>query len=153
MMNDEPRLDDLPSPGTLRPQVTEGVTRGVVRLLWRMGCSPLTEFKLTSRRRIDVAGLDGQGRFLFVEVKSSVEDFRADGKWHEYRDFCDAFYFAVAPGFPNDILPRDAGLIIADAHDGAILRSADETSMNGNRRRKQTLNFARAAADRLVRGI
>lgn len=153
MMNEMDARDNLPLLDTPRPQVTQGVTRGVVRLLWRMGFSPLTEFKLTSRRRIDVAGLNGQGRFLFVEVKSSVEDFRADGKWHEYPDFCDGFYFAVPPGFPQDILPMDAGLIIADAHDGAILRSADETPMNGNRRRKQTLTFARAAADRLVRGV
>lgn len=136
---------------TPRPQLTEGVTRGVVRMLWRMGFSPLVEFKLTSRRRVDVAGIDDQGRFLFVEVKSSVEDFRADGKWHEYTAFCDWFYFAVPPGFPADTLPGDKGLIIADAHDGAVLRPAAETPLNGNRRRKQTLNFARAAADRLVR--
>ncbi|MEQ8806833.1 MAG: MmcB family DNA repair protein [Rhodospirillales bacterium] len=152
MMNKMEPRDGLTLPDAPRPQVTLGVTRGVVRLLWRMGFSPLTEFTLTSSRRVDVAGLDRQGRFLFVEVKSSAEDFRADGKWHAYRDFCDGFYFAVPPGFPNDILPADAGLIVADAHDGAILRSADEVPMNGNRRRKQTLNFARAAADRLVRG-
>jgi hypothetical protein len=152
MTNKSDLLDGLTLPDTSRPQVTLGVTRGVVRMLWGMGFSPLTEFKLTSSRRVDVAGLDGQGRFLFVEVKSSVEDFRADGKWHEYRDFCDWFYFAVPPGFPQDILPGDAGLIVADAHEGAVLRSADEAPVNGNRRRKQTVTFARAAADRLVRG-
>ena len=153
MANKIQSRDSLPLPDAPRPQVTLGVTRGVVRLLWRMGFSPLTEFKLTSNRRIDVAALDRQGRFLFVEVKSSVADFRADGKWHDYLDFCDWFYFAVPPGFPQDILPADAGQIVADGHDGAVLRSADETPMNGNRRRKQTLAFARAAADRLVRGI
>ena len=151
MMNHYPPLDWAFTPDAGRPQKTLGVTRGVVRMLWRMGFSPLAEFKLTSHRRIDVAGLDGQGRFLFVEVKSSADDFRADGKWHEYPDFCDWFYFAVPPGFPQDILPADAGLIVADAHDGAILRPAGETPLNGNRRRRQTLNFARAAADRLVR--
>ena len=154
MMNME--IDPRPSfdetAAAARPQLTEGVTRGVVRLLWGLGFSPMVEFKLSSRRRIDVAGLDGQGRFLFVEVKSSPEDFRADGKWHEYPAFCDWFYFAVPPGFPHDILPEDAGLIVADGHDGAVLRSADETPMNGNRRRNQTLAFARAAADRLARG-
>ncbi|MEQ9684150.1 MAG: MmcB family DNA repair protein, partial [Rhodospirillales bacterium] len=103
MMNKMEPRDGLTLPDAPRPQVTLGVTRGVVRLLWRMGFSPLTEFTLTSSRRVDVAGLDRQGRFLFVEVKSSAEDFRADGKWHAYRDFCDGFYFAVPPGFPNDI--------------------------------------------------
>lgn len=153
MMNEVDARDNLSLPDAPRPQVTLGVTRGVVRLLWRMGFSPLVEFSLTSNRRIDVAGLDRQGRFLFVEVKSSVADFRADGKWHEYADFCDWFYFAVPPGFPQDILPADAGQIVADGHDGAVLRSADEMPVNGNRRRKQTLTFARAAADRLVRGV
>ena len=151
MMNELLPPSDPISPEAPRPQLTEGVTRGVVRMLWRLGFSPLAEFKLTSRRRIDVAGLDRQGKFMFVEVKSTADDFRADGKWHEYPDFCDWFYFAVAPGFPTDVLPDDAGLIVADAHDGAILRPASERALNGNRRRKQTLNFARAAADRLVR--
>ena len=114
MMNME--IDPRPSfdetAAAARPQLTEGVTRGVVRLLWGLGFSPMVEFKLSSRRRIDVAGLDGQGRFLFVEVKSSPEDFRADGKWHEYPAFCDWFYFAVPPGFPHDILPEDGRMTI-----------------------------------------
>ncbi|PIW30530.1 MAG: DNA repair protein MmcB-related protein [Rhodospirillales bacterium CG15_BIG_FIL_POST_REV_8_21_14_020_66_15] len=146
-------MDGPAAPDAARPLLTGGVTRGVVRMLWHMGFSPLTEFKLTSGRRIDVAGLDGRGRFLFVEVKSSVEDFRADGKWHEYPDFCDWFYFAVPPGFPQAVLPEGAGLIVADGYDGAVLRAAPQTPLNGNRRRRQTLDFARAAADRLMRGI
>jgi len=132
-----------------RPQVTDGVTRGVLRLLLQQGFSPLVEFKLTSSRRVDVAGLDRAGKFLFVEVKSSLADYRADAKWREYLDYCDWFYFAVAPGFPMDVLPDGLGLIVADGHDGAILRPAPETPVNGTRRRAQTLRFARSAADRL----
>lgn len=136
-----------------RPQLTEGVTRGVVHLLAGLGFSPLPEFKLLSSRRVDVAGLDAKGRFLFVEVKSSVADFRADGKWRDYLDYCDWFYFAVPPRFPLDILPVDVGVIAADAHDGAILRPATEMMLNGNRRRNQTLRFARSAADRVSRPL
>lgn len=135
--------------GAARARVTDGVTRGVLRLLLQQGFSPLAEFKLTSSRRIDVAGLDRAGRFLFVEVKSSLADFRADGKWREYLDYCDWFYFAVAPGFPIDVLPADLGLIVADHHEGAVLRAAPETPVNAARRRSQTLHFARAAAERL----
>lgn len=134
-----------------RPVVTEGVTRGVVRLLGGLGFSPLAEFKLASSRRVDVAGLDRQGRFLFVEVKSSLADFRADGKWADYLPYCDWFYFAVPPGFPQGELPAGHGLIVADAHDGAILRPAAETPVNAARRRAQTVRFGRQAADRLIR--
>lgn len=152
MMNSPPRAaqpDGAAPNGAGRPQVTDGVTRGVLRLLLQHGFSPLVEFKLTSSRRIDVAGLDRAGRFLFVEVKSSLADYRADGKWREYLDYCDWFYFAVAPGFPTDVLPDGLGLIVADGHEGAILRAAPETPVNAARRRAQTLHFARAAAERL----
>ncbi|MEK9672408.1 MAG: MmcB family DNA repair protein [Rhodospirillaceae bacterium] len=145
---DDLLFDDTDEPSA-RPVLTAGVTRGVVRMLRHMGFSPLTEFKLTSRRRIDVAGLDARGRFLFAEVKSSVADFRADGKWMDYLPCCDWFYFAVPPGFPLGILPDAAGIIRADAHDGVIERPALETPVNGNRRRTQLLRFARAVADRL----
>ena len=45
---------------------------------------------------------------------------------------------------------REVGLIVADAYDATILRSADEVPMNGNRRRTQTLRFARTGASRLA---
>lgn len=149
VMQEHTENDKFRPPTSARPLVTEGVTRGVLRLLFHRGFSPLAEFKLTSSRRVDVAALDAKGRFLFVEVKSSLADFRTDGKWRDYLPFCDWFYFAVAPGFPLDILPTDLGLIVADGHDGAVLRAAPETPVNAARRRAQTLHFARAAAERL----
>ena len=45
--------------------------------------------------------LGPRGDLVIVEVKSSLEDFRADQKWREYQPYCDAFYFAVAPEFPR----------------------------------------------------
>ena len=60
------------------------ITRGICRYLRNLGFSPLTEFKLRSNRRVDVIGLDNGGRFLVVEIKSSVSDFRTDDKWQEY---------------------------------------------------------------------
>ena len=42
------------------------------------------EFKLSSGRRVDVMGLNPGGRFLLVEIKSSVADFKSDKKWREY---------------------------------------------------------------------
>ena len=55
-----------------------------------------------------------------------MADFRADRKWPDYADFCDRFYFAVPEDFPADILPRDAGLILADGYGAAIAREAPE---------------------------
>ena len=125
------------------------IARGAGRLLTEMGYAVLAEFPLVNGRRVDLAGLDRGGRFSVVEVKSSVADFRSDGKWREYLAFADAFYFAVDAAFPRDRIPDDVGLIVADAYEGAVVRAAAEGTMNAARRRAQTLRFARTAAARL----
>jgi len=140
------RIRQGPLPGS----AADDITRGVVRLMNDLGCAPLLEFRLTNRRRVDVAALDPSGKFTVVEVKSSLADFRADDKWQEYLPFCDFFYFAVNADFPQDRLPDDVGLIVADTHEAAILRPSAEMPMNGNRRRTQTLRFARTGASRLA---
>lgn len=128
---------------------TAGIARGVTRLLVDMGYRTLDELPLGNGRRVDVIGLDRQGRFVVVEVKSSLADFRADGKWPEYLPYCDAFYFAVDPDFPLDILPDDVGVIVANAYEGALRRAAPVRPMNPARRRALTVRFARTAASRL----
>ena len=129
----------------------KGITRGTTRLLRDMSFEVLTEFKLNSHRRADLTGLDRKGRFVIVEIKSSLADFRADTKWHHYLPHCDFFYFAVAGDFPVEFLPRSEGLIIADAFHGTVIRPADERKINGNRRRTQILDFARISARRVAR--
>ncbi len=140
------RIRQGPLPGS----TTDDITRGVVRLMSDLGHAPLLEFRLTNKRRVDVAALDRDGKFIVIEVKSSLADFRADGKWQEYLLYCDFFYFAVNPDFPQKRLPDDVGLIVADAYSAAILQEAKEFPMNGNRRRTQTLRFARTGANRLA---
>ena len=125
------------------------ITRGVQRYFHLLNQSTLTEFKLTSARRVDVCAINKGGRFTIVEVKSSVADFRADNKWHEYLEFCDFFYFAVGPEFPKDRIPEDCGLIVADGFDAVEIRTSLESPMNATRRKAQTLRFARTAAARL----
>ena len=90
--------------------------------------------------------LGRKGEIFIVEVKSGIEDFRVDLKWPEYRPYCDAFAFAVAPEFPRDILPEEPGLIIADGFGGAVLREAGIVALAGARRKALTLAFARLAA-------
>tara|TARA_R110002012_G_scaffold29675_8_gene91190 strand:+ start:298 stop:762 length:465 start_codon:yes stop_codon:yes gene_type:complete len=140
---------ETPAP---RPEITLQVTRGVTRLLTNLDWSHVTEMPLRSGRRVDVMALDGAGEIAIVEVKSDLADYRADGKWHEYLEFCDRFYFAVAPDFPREILPDDprCGLILADSYDAVIFREAERTKLVAARRKSLTLKLARTAARRLA---
>lgn len=139
-------------PGMLnRPEITLRVTRGVTRLFSNLDWCYVTEMPLQSGRRVDVMAVDASGGIAIVEVKSDQADYHADGKWHEYLDFCDRFYFAVTPDFPREILPDDprCGLILADRYDAVIARDAELTKLNAACRKSLTLRLARTAARRL----
>ncbi len=129
-----------------RDAITREVCRGAGRLLRAHGYACLNELPLPNGRRADVIGLARNGDIWIVEVKSGIEDFRVDNKWPEYRDFCDALFFAVSPEFPVDILPADTGLILADRYGGEIVRPAPEHRLAPARRKAMTLRIARAAA-------
>ena len=129
-----------------RPETTGAVTRGAARLMAQLGYAPLLEAPLPNGRRADVMALNPRGEIAIVEVKSSLEDYRADQKWREYLPYCDAFYFAVPPEFPRGVLPEGPGLIVADGFGGAILTEAPPTPLAAARRRSLTLAFARLAA-------
>jgi hypothetical protein len=131
-----------------RPQTTSAVTRGAARLLMAMGYAPLMEVGLPNGRRADLMALSPKGRIAICEVKSGLEDFKTDRKWGEYLPFCDAFYFAVAPEFPTEVLPEGPGLIVADGFGGAVLIEAPESPLAPARRKALTLAFARLAAIR-----
>jgi len=125
------------------------ICRGVARLLKAHGLAAVSEVALANGRRADVAGLCDSGEIWIVEIKSCLEDFRADQKWPEYREFCDRLFFAVAPDFPREVLPEETGLIIADRYGGDIVRPAPEHRLAGARRKAMTLRVARTAAMRL----
>jgi hypothetical protein len=125
------------------------VQRGVCRLLRAAGFATLTEFTLVTGRRADVIAVNEQGLIWIVEIKSSLEDFRADSKWPEYREFCDRLFFAIPQDMDQEIMPADAGLIVADQFGADFLRHPAETQLHASRRKAVTLAFARAAALRL----
>jgi hypothetical protein len=127
------------------------LARGVSRLLFNMGYNSIHEFTLRSGRRADVAGVDRKGRIVIVEIKTSVADYRADRKWQDYRDYCDHLYFAVPREFPLDLLPDDAGLIIADRFGAEEVRAspAGDRALHASRRREILIRFARTASGRL----
>lgn len=93
--------------------------------------------------------LSRAGQILAIEVKSGLGDFRVDRKWSGYRDYCDAFAFAVAPDFPEHVLPLDAGLILADSYGGYWARQPGAHVLSPARRKAMTISFACMAAGRL----
>ncbi len=125
------------------------VQRGVGRLMRAHGFATLTEFTLASGRRADVIAVSGKGAIWIIEIKSSLEDFRVDQKWSEYREFCDRFFFAIPQTLEPEMIPFDTGLIIADSWDAEIIRQPPEVPMHAARRKSVTLDFARTAAQRL----
>jgi hypothetical protein len=133
------------------PSPALSICRGVCRNLAELGYASLTEFPLANGRRADVIALGRGGELVIVEVKSSVADFRADRKWPEYWEFCDRLYFAVADGFPKELIPEECGLIVADGFGAATLREPATRPLAAARRKAVTLRFALAAASRLRR--
>lgn len=131
------------------PMIAQDLCRGVLRLLADMGYAGIPEFPLPNGRRADVFAIDAKGRCMVVEIKTSPADYRADLKWREYLGYADSFYFAVAAGFPCDMLPADTGLLIADAYGAAVARRAAEQPLGATRRRALLIDAARTAATRL----
>ena len=127
------------------------IARGVRRLLRARGFSSLTELPLTDGRRADIAAVNRDGEVLIVEIKSSPADFRADRKWRDYAACCDRLYFAISERTPAELMPLEAGLIIADSFGAEIVREAELQRMSPTSRRALLLRFAQAAADRLHR--
>ena len=125
------------------------VARGVSRLLIQEGFSPILEFTLANGRRLDVAALGADGTMLGVEIKVALNDLKGDQKWPEYLEFCELFYFAIPPGFPDEYVPSGTGLIVADRYGGAIVRPSPRTALHASRRKAVTLSFAKVAAERL----
>ncbi|MGD0189845.1 MAG: MmcB family DNA repair protein [Rhizomicrobium sp.] len=126
------------------------VARGVSRLLIQEGFSPILEFTLANGRRLDVAALGPDGTVAGVEIKVAIPDLKGDMKWPDYLDFCELFYFAIPPDFPDELVPSNTGLIVADRYGGAIVRPSPIAQLHASRRKAVTLRFAKVAAERLA---
>ncbi len=126
------------------------VRRGVQRLFRELRCAVLPELTLASGRRADLISLSEKGEIWIIEIKSSIEDFRVDTKWPDYRRHCDRLFFATHPGVPVDIFPEDCGMILSDGYAAEILREAPEHRLAPATRKALTLRFARAGAERLL---
>ena len=129
---------------------TACVTRAALRHCFARGWSPLLEVPLPAALRADIMALKPDGCFAILEVKSCARDFLSDQKWHGYREWCDELHFAVDLDFPQELIPGDTGLLVADGHEAAPVRDAPPHPLAPARRRSLLQRFARLAAARLA---
>ncbi|MES2325936.1 MAG: MmcB family DNA repair protein [Pseudomonadota bacterium] len=137
------------------PPIAADVARGVTRLLCRQDLFAVCEVPLPNGRRADLMAIDSKGDFTIVEIKVAKADLVGDGKWFDYLDYCDRFYWAVPPHLAQILdgeryLPGEAGLIVADRYDAAIVREAAHRPLAPARRKAELLRFARRTARRLA---
>jgi hypothetical protein len=132
------------------PERSLAVRRAAGLLCARLAWAAVHEMPLPNGRRADLLALRPDGGFVCIEVKSGPRDFLTDSKWPEYRDFCDALYFAVDADFPVALLPEEVGLIITHAAEAELVREAPFHKLAPARRRGLLHRFAMTAAMRLA---
>ncbi len=139
-------------PGLAAPDVL----RGIGRLFARNDIWCLPEMPLRCGRRADLMGIDAQGHIIIVEVKVSRADLLGDGKWTDYLDYCDRFYWGLPASLDRlpleneAFLPEKCGIIAADGYDAEILRPAPLRQLAAARRKVEVERLARASLRRLV---
>ena len=140
--------------GGAQPHSAQDVARGIMRLFARNDIWCLGEISLKNGRRADLMGIDAKGLVVIVEIKVARGDLLGDGKWPDYLDFCDRFFWGVPPGLDRAPLQTEAyqpdrcGVIVADAYDGEILRHAPLEPLVAARRKVQVERLARIAMRR-----
>jgi hypothetical protein len=141
----------VPAPDRRQSDTALAIARGTARLLRSLGFACISELPLPSGRRADLVAINERGEIWIVEIKSSVEDLRADQKWPEYRAHCDRLFFAFTSDLNCDIFPTDTGLIVADAYCAHMHCPAPEHRLAAPTRKLMTVRFAIAAAQRFNR--
>lgn len=135
------------------------VSRGICRLFARNDIWCIGEMPLRNGRRADLMGIDSKGRVVIVEIKVSRADLLCDGKWPDYLEFCDRFYWGLPPSLDRAVLegedyrPDCCGVIVADGYDAEIVRPAPSHPLAAARRRVEVERLARAALRRQLVGL
>src|SRR4051795_2725776 len=144
-------VNAAPPPDRRQSETALAIARGTARLLRSLGFSCISELPLPSGRRADLVALHERGDIWIVEIKSSIEDFRADQKWQANPRPCDRLFFAFTQDLPCEIFPPDTGLIVADAYGAHLHCEAPEHRLPAPTRKLMTVLFALAAAQRISR--
>ena len=151
MESSAPRISLVPPADRRQSETALAIARGTARLLHSLGFACISELPLPSGRRADLVAINDRGEIWIVEIKSSLEDLRADQKWPEYRAHCDRLFFARLQDLPSAIVPEETGLIIADAYGAHLERPAPEHRLQAATRKSMTVRFAITAAQRMNR--
>ena len=142
--NDNPLIDGRQSARAMM------VRRGLQILLDEMRHATLPELVLANGRRADLVTVSEKGEIWIIEIKTSIEDFRVDCKWPDYRAYCDRLFFATHREVPLDIFPEECGLLLSDGYGAHLMRDAPDHRLAPATRKSLMLNFSRAAARRLL---
>ena len=155
-MADSFAFADVPS---LAERRAAAVARGICRLFARNDIWALAEMPLRNGRRADLMGIDAKGHVVIVEIKTARSDLLSDGKWPDYLDFCDRFYWGLPPELDRaclegaDFRPDCCGIIVADAYDAEILRPSPSRPLAAARRKVEVERLARTALRRHFVGL
>jgi hypothetical protein len=140
-------------PDRRQSETALAVARGTARLLGSLGFSCVSEVTLPSGRRADLVAMNERADIWIIEIKSSLDDLRADQKWHEYRAHCDRLFFAFTRDLPCEVFPPDTGLIVADAYGAHLYCEAPEHRLPAATRKVMMARFGLVAARRINRLI
>ena len=143
----------MPPPDRRQSETALAIARGTARLLGSLGYSCVSEVTLPSGRRADLVAMNERAEIWIVEIKSSLDDLRADQKWHEYRAHCDRLFFAFTQDLPCEVFPPDTGLIVADAYGAHLHCDAPEHRLPAATRKVMMARFGLVAARRINRLI
>ena len=138
-------------PDRRQSETALAVARGTARFLGSLGFSCVTEVTLPSGRRADLVAMNERAEIWIIEIKSSLDDLRADQKWHEYRAHCDRLFFAFTQDLPCEVFPPDTGLIVADAYGAHLHCDAPEHRLPAATRKVMMTRFGLVAARRINR--
>jgi hypothetical protein len=145
---------DSPGSAVVAERAALAVARGIGRLFARNDIWCLPEMPLRNGRRADLMGIDAKGRIVIVEIKVSRADLLGDAKWTDYLDYCDQFYWGLAPHLDRapleteGFLPHACGVIVADGYDAEIVRPAPSLPLAAARRKAEIERLARASLRR-----
>ena len=79
------------------------------------GYSPIQQLSFPNGQRLGVAAIGPGGQILEVKIQVALANLCGNGKWPDYLDYCDLFYFAMPPNLPHAHVPHETGLIMPTA--------------------------------------
>ena len=112
-----------------RRTVTASVTDHVIQYYTQKRYCVSKEIGLCKRGRLraDFLALNTKREIIIVEVKSCVQDFRTDKKWHKYLPYCNKLYFALTPKVWEKLkteIPKGIGVMTTNDYGVTVVQSA-----------------------------